>query len=249
MKHHKLFSDKSELYESARPTYPSVLYDYISGISPSNDLAWDCACGNGQAAIDLVDKFKSVYATDVSKEQIENAKQHRRIEYAVSPSEKCELRNESCDLISVAQALHWFDFDAFWPEALRVLKPGGIFAAWGYNWPILEEELDKIFKIDILKVVESYWAPHNKLIWNHYQEVDFPLEEIEVPKPVMEICWNLDDFFNFIHTFSATRRCIDDIGDQFFEQAYAKAKRVWEDPEICKTIGFDFVLYVGKKKT
>jgi len=249
MDHHKLFSDKSDLYESSRPTYPSELYDYLSSISPSNELVWDCACGNGQAAIDLADRFESVYATDVSKEQIENAKQHPKINYDVSASEECALQNGSCDLICVAQALHWFDYDAFWPEALRVLKPGGIFSAWGYNWPILEEELDSIFKADILNVVEPYWAPHNKLIWNHYRGVNFPFEEVEAPKPIMEIHWNLDEFFNFIHTFSATRRCIDANGNRFFEQAYTKAKKVWGNPEVRKTMVFDFVLYVGKKKT
>ena len=248
MKHHKLFSDKSDLYESARPTYPIELYDYLFSISPSNKLVWDCACGSGQAAIGLADRFDHVYASDISKEQIENAKQHQKIEYVVAPSEKCALGNDSCDLITVAQALHWFDYGAFWPEALRVLKPGGIFSAWGYSWPILKEELDTVFKTDILKVVEPYWAQQNKLIWNHYKNVDFPFEELEAPKQVMEIHWNLDEFFNFIHTFSATRRCIDDIGNSFFEQAYAKAKKVWGNPETRKTIAFDFVLYVGKKK-
>lgn len=249
MKHHKLFSDKSDLYASSRPNYPLELYEYLSSISPSNELAWDCACGNGQAAIDLARRFESVYATDVSKEQIENAKQHPRINYVVAPSEQCALHNESCDLISVAQALHWFDFNAFWPEVLRVLKPEGIFAAWGYNWPILEEKLDRVFKTDILEVVKPYWAQHNKLIWDHYKEVDFPFEVIKAPKPVMKTHWTLDEFFHFIHTFSATRRCIDAIGDQFFKQAYANSKIVWGNPEIRKTIAFDFVLYVGRKKT
>ena len=249
MEYHKLISDKSYRYDSSRPTYPIELNDYLAKITPSNELVWDCACGNGQAAIDLADRFESVYASDISKQQIENAKQHQDIKYAVAPSERCALDNESCDLISVAQALHWFDFNAFWPEALRVLKPGGIFSAWGYNWPILEKELDSIFKTDILNVVEPYWAPHNKLIWEHYKSVDFPFEEIKAPKPIMETHWNLDEFFNFIHTFSATRRCIDDIGYEFFEQAYTKTQEIWGKPEVRKRITFDFVLYVGKKKT
>ncbi|BBM03666.1 class I SAM-dependent methyltransferase [Microbulbifer sp. GL-2] len=247
MHHHKLFNDKSALYEGARPSYPSELFECLSNLSPSNELAWDCACGNGQAAVGLADKFDNIYATDISEEQIKNSKAHSKINYTVAPSEKCELPSESCDLVCVAQALHWFDYDAFWPEVLRVLKPGGIFSAWGYNWPILESNLESVFNRHILKIIAPYWAPQNKLMWNHYAEVNFPFEAIVVPKPTMEVNWSLDEFFDFIHTFSATRRCIEAIGDGFFSHAYDEASKVWGMPEERRGITFDFVLYVGRK--
>lgn len=247
MDHHKLFDDKAELYESSRPTYPTELYEYLSSLCPSHRSAWDCACGNGQAATSLVNHFDDIYATDISEEQIGNAKQHTRINYKVAPSETSGLQSESCDLVCVAQALHWFDHDIFWPEVLRVLRPGGIFSAWGYNWPILEKELEVIFRTLILDVVDSYWAPQNQLIWDHYKDIDFPFNTIVSPKPTMEVAWNLNEFFNFIHTFSATRRCIEDIGNNFFNLAYDRAIEAWGEPESKKVIAFDFVFYVGQK--
>ncbi|MFA0813790.1 class I SAM-dependent methyltransferase [Microbulbifer epialgicus] len=249
MHHHRLFNDKSEIYEKARPTYPAELFNLLSNLTPSNELEWDCACGNGQATIGLIDKFDSIYATDISEEQIKNSKMHPKINYKVAPSEKCELPNESCDLICVAQALHWFDYDTFWPEALRVLKPGGIFSAWGYNWPVLGGDLGTKFNKFILDVVEPYWASQNKIIWNHFREINFPFEPITFSKPPMEVSWNLVEFLDFIYTFSATRRCIEDVGDDFFKLACSEISKVWEAPEKRKSIAFDFVLYIGRKET
>lgn len=142
MHHYQLFNDKAELYESARLVYPQSIFHYLASLSPSTDLAWDSACGNGQAAIGLVKAFSHVYATDISHEQISNAKLHPRISYAVSPSEKVNLNNESCDLVCVAQALHWFNHALFWPEAQRVLKPEGVFSTFGYNWPSVNKDID-----------------------------------------------------------------------------------------------------------
>ncbi len=247
MDHHRLFSDKSKVYANARPTYPKALYEFIVSVVPAKLLAWDCACGNGQAAIDLAGLFDHVHATDVSPEQIANAKPRANVNYHVAPSENGGLADQSCDLICVAQALHWFDFDAFWPEALRVLKPDGVFAAWGYNWPILEDELAGIFKEDVLDVIEPYWAEQNKLLWNHYRDLSFPFHRLAAPTPEMNVNHNFHEFVNFIKTFSAVQRCIQANGDAFFKQACDKLEKVWGNPERDKTIAFDFVLYVGRK--
>jgi len=248
MHHHKLFNDKAELYESARPVYPKAIYKYLASLCPSTQLAWDSACGNGQAAVGLIEVFDRVYATDISKEQIANAKRHPNITYEIAPSEKTQLRDASCDLVCVAQALHWFDYSSFWPEVQRVLKPGGIFSAWGYNWPSVENKINVAIKESVYNVIEPYWAAQNKLLWNHYRDVKIPFNKIENPKFTMEIQWNLDELFNFIHTFSATRRCMDDIGDKFFQDAYVIIGALWGDANLKKTVDLDFVFYVGKNQ-
>ncbi len=247
MEHHKLFTDKAELYESSRPIYPQEIYSYLANLCPSNELAWDSGCGNGQAAIGLVQKFNSVYATDVSKEQISNAKPHHQIVYEVSPSEKVNLRNETCDLICVAQALHWFDYHLFWSEAQRVLKPNGIFCAFGYNWASVSTEIDREIESSLMKIIDPFWADQNKLLWNHYRDVVIPFESINPPKFTMEVNWNLDEYFNYTHTFSATRRCIDSIGNELFHNAYRKVAYLWDGSEKSKNITFDFVFYAGRK--
>ncbi len=247
MHHHKLFNDKSELYESSRPIYPQEIYHYLANLCPSNDLAWDSACGNGQAAIGLIKEFDRVHATDVSKEQISNAKLHLNIMYEVSSSEKVNLKNESCDLVCVAQALHWFDYKLFWPEAQRVLKPNGIFCAFGYNWASVSMEIDRAIENSLMKIIEPFWAPQNKLLWNHYSDITIPFDKIESPDFKMEVNWDLNEYFNYLHTFSATRRCIDSIGDEFFNKAYEEVGYLWGSAGKSKNINLDFVFYAGRK--
>ena len=246
-----LFNDKSSLYQSARPTYPSNLYSHLASLCPSNDTVWDCGCGNGQASISLVEHFKTVSATDISEQQIANNMPHERIQYSVSPAEITQFTNNSFDLVCVAQALHWFDFDRFWPEVDRVLKPNGVFAAWGYNFPIWGEALEPIIQELILDVIEPYWAINNSVLWQHYRDVDFPYKQLDSPEFNMIGHWNLQGLFDLIHTFSATRRCMDDIGDEFFQKAFRQAHTVWKERwgniEQKQNFDLEFVFISGRK--
>lgn len=245
MKHHQFFNDKSALYESARPVYPPQLYQYLSEVCQSTDQAWDCACGNGQAAESLATLFDKVVATDVSEQQIKNAKVIDGVEFLVSPSEKTAFPDDTFDLVCVAQALHWFDFDAYWPEVKRVLKPDGVFAAWGYTWPSISVEIDAMVQAHILDVIEPYWAPQNKLLWDHYRAIDFPFKRLDAPEFTMAMDWDLNAFFNFIHTFSATRRCMEKEGVSFFEEAFEAIEKVWGDIDQRKKVNLDFTFYAG----
>ena len=146
MRAHRLFSEGSDRYRAARPAYPDALFDHLSAISPTNALAWDCACGNGQAAAGLARHYDRVKATDISAAQIRHARKHPRIDYAVSPAEDPGFADNSVDLVCVAQALHWFDLESFWPAVKRVLKPGGVFAAWGYTWPHVSPAIDSFIR-------------------------------------------------------------------------------------------------------
>lgn len=123
-----LFSGVASLYTRFRPRYPSALFEYLASVTPKKDVVWDCATGTGQAAVELAQHFEQVIATDASAEQIANAEQHPRVQYRVSTAEMSGLDSGSIDLITVAQALHWFDLPAFYAEAQRVLKPDGLLA-------------------------------------------------------------------------------------------------------------------------
>ncbi|KJY79271.1 hypothetical protein TW78_00780 [Vibrio coralliilyticus] len=246
---HRLFSDKSELYEVARPLYPEALFEYLAKVAPSTLLAWDCACGNGQAANSLVRYFERVEATDVSSEQISNAKLNPKITYSVATSERTSFADSSFDLVCVAQALHWFDFDAYWSEVKRVLKPDGVFAAWGYTWPSVDAAVDKVFKERILNVIEPYWAPQNRLLWDHYENIELPFSRLSTPELKMQVNWNLDEFLSFVSTFSAARRCVDDIGDSFLHEARDELIKVWGPETTKQLIDLDFVLLAGRLET
>ena len=82
-----LFSKQSDLYARYRPTYPKELYEYILSFVKEKNTAWDCATGNGQAAVVLADHFKKVIATDISAAQIDKAIKKDNIEYSVCSAE------------------------------------------------------------------------------------------------------------------------------------------------------------------
>src|ERR1700745_933422 len=101
------FSKQATGYAKFRPRYPEKLFKYLVSIAPSRQLAWDCATGNGQAAVGLASVFDRVIATDASEKQIANAQPHERVEYRIATAEDSGLESETIDLIMVAQALHW----------------------------------------------------------------------------------------------------------------------------------------------
>ncbi|NJN88139.1 MAG: class I SAM-dependent methyltransferase [Leptolyngbyaceae cyanobacterium SL_7_1] len=119
------FSDHAQNYAKYRPGYPTVLFDYLATLVERPEVAWDCATGNGQAALGLAAHFPTVYATDASAEQIAHAFPHERIHYRVASAESSGLANCSVDLVTVGLALHWFDRERFYQEVQRVVKPGG----------------------------------------------------------------------------------------------------------------------------
>src|SRR5262245_43157313 len=119
-----LFSKQSDLYAKYRPTYPKKLYEYILSFVIERNTAWDCATGNGQAAVILSDYFKKVIATDISAAQIEKAIPKENIEYSICSAELTSFAENTFDLVTVAQAYHWIKWKEFKKEVTRVCKPG-----------------------------------------------------------------------------------------------------------------------------
>ena len=128
-----LFSTQAAMYAKYRPAYPPALFEYILQFVSSHETAWDCATGNGQAALELAQHFRRVEATDISEAQILHAVKHPSINYSVSSAEHTDFPHRTFDLVTVAQAYHWFDFSAFEMEVKRVLKRSGVVAVWGYS--------------------------------------------------------------------------------------------------------------------
>lgn len=240
------FSDQSDLYARARPRYPQALYAWLAGQCRGHARAWDAACGSGQAAVDLAEYFDALQATDVSPQQIANAISHPQVTYSVQPSEATHFADHSFDLVTVAQALHWFAHDQFWPEVQRVLKPGGIFAAWGYTWFSIQDEIDRIIEDSLLQVVKPYWPAQNQLLWDHYQNISFPFERLEAPAFEMSALWDVDELFAYMGSWSATRSTVDTLGDAFFARAYQAVQAAWGDRRQKRKALMDFYVIAGR---
>jgi SAM-dependent methyltransferase len=249
MEHHNLFSKNSRIYAGARPLYPKEIYEYLASVCPNRKVAWDGACGNGQAANGLARYFERVEASDVSEQQIANALEHPKVFYSVQVSEKTDFIDNQFDLVCIAQALHWFDFEAFWPEVKRVLRPEGIFAAWGYSWFSIADAIDETIQEELLKPIAPYWAPQNKLLWDHYENIQFPFERLCPPRIEMNMEWNLEQLFSYLESWSAVRLCVEENGRQFFENAYDSVESLWGGTSAKKAVEMDFCMLVGRNET
>jgi SAM-dependent methyltransferase len=216
------------------------------GLCPDTRRAWDCGTGSGQAAVALAEWFAEIDATDVSAQQIANAAPHERVHYSVQPAEHTSFSNGHFSLVTVAQALHWFDSRLFWPEVHRVLQPGGICAAWTYSWPFLSEALDAIIATRLLNVIKDYWAPQNQIAWDAYVAVPFPFHEFAPPRFDMQVTWNLAQFTAYLGTWSATRRCIETNGAAFFDTFRSELEAAWGEPATPRIVRMEFFCRVGR---
>ncbi|MFQ5890478.1 MAG: class I SAM-dependent methyltransferase [Gemmatimonadota bacterium] len=231
------FSAYSRDYARFRPAYPPPLFEALARETPARVLAWDCATGNGQAAVGLAGCFKRVVATDASQAQIACARSHPRIEYRVAPEVASGLANGAADLVTVAQALHWLDRPAFYAEARRVLAPGGVVAAWCYGLVRMTQPIDRLIEEYYHETVGRYWAPQRRLVEDGYRSIDFPFEELSLPPFEIERPLTLPELAGYVRTWSATRAFMesegwDPVGDleRRLAEAWGKAERhraVW----------------------
>lgn len=245
-----MFGGHAKLYASARPTYPKEIYAYLTSLCNEHTKVWDCATGTGQAALALSKYFKQVYATDISAQQIQAANQAENIIYSVASAEESGFGDEAFDLVTVAQALHWFDYVNFWPEVDRVLKPNGMFVAWGYDWTKIDFDIDFQLNKNLFELLANYWNPKAKILWGGYkpEKVSFPYELIETPNFSIELHWNFEQLFQYFLSWSATQAYIKDNGTEAINHAKQQVQKVWGNPEDTKLIHWPVHMLVGKKK-
>ena len=242
------FSKQSQQYAQYRPKYPEEIYAYLASIAPGHSLAWDCGTGNGQAAIGLAKYFDRVYATDASAEQILLAYAHDKVDYHVEPAEDVSLEDSSADLVTVAVAIHWFDFDEFYREVKRVLKPDGILAAWTYNSVEISSEIDPLIWHYYRDIVGEYWPERIRYIEERYETIPFPFEEVTPPLFMMNINWNLIQLAGFLDSWSATQRYKAQKGHHPLEIIWPKLTTAWGDESEPRRIRWPLHFRIGRTK-
>lgn len=222
-----LFSERSKQYSTFRPTYPQPLYDFMLKQVKQPLAAWDCGCGTGQVATDLAERFEKVYATDQSANQLANAIQKDNIIYSVSPAEKTSFDDGKFDLVTVGQALHWFDIPAFFSEARRVSKPGGVVAVWGYSLLSVDKQIDAILNHFYTSVVGPYWDKERRLVDERYRTIEFPFRRIDVPVFEFSFEWTLEELCGYLSTWSSVRKYIQQNQSDPVEQVVGELSRLW----------------------
>lgn len=207
------FGKVAASYSQHRPSYPLALFDWLASECPTRETVWDCGAGNGQASVALTAHFHRVFATDMSATQIANAKAHPRIEYRVATAEASSLPSACADLVTIAQALHWFDLEKFYGEVRRVLKPNGLIAAWTYGMiKINHPKANKCLQDFYHEVIGPYWPPERHHVETGYRELDFPFERIDTPNLSMHREWTASHLMGYLRSWSATARYHEKTG-------------------------------------
>lgn len=238
-----LFSGHADQYAQYRIDYPADLYEFILTRVPSRQTAWDCATGNGQVASALADVFAQVEATDISETQLAQAVQRPTVHYQVGPAERTTFPDQHFNLVTVAQALHWFDVDAFHAEVRRVAKPGAVIAEWGYCLNQVDSAVDALVLDFYRNRVGPYWDTRRRLIDEQYATLPFPFTDVQHADFVVRRSWTLERFLNYLRTWSSVQKYKFENGDDPVSTLGEALEPGWGEGE--KEVRFPVFLRAG----
>lgn len=201
-----LFSAQSALYQQARPIYPVELIKQLLPYVPAQQCAWDCGAGSGQLTQLLAPHFQQVMATDISAKQLAQAPILENVQYSVQSAEQTDFPAQHFDLISVAQAIHWFDFEKFYAEVRCTLKPAGLLAVIGYGLIRTDQQrinqfIDELYR----EILKGYWDAERHYIDEGYRTIPFPFQEYPAPELNMHFEWSVVQLIAYLNTWSAVQ--------------------------------------------
>ena len=243
-----LFSKQAEGYARYRPVYPPELYEYIYSFVKEKNTAWDCATGNGQAALELARVFEKVYATDISEQQLKQAQQHKKIHYSTTAAEETPFADNSFNLVTVAQAYHWFNFDAFYKEVMRVACKEAVIAIWGYSLvQCSNEKINAHIQGYYKNVVGPFWDRERRFVDEHYTTVLFPWQELPSKQFEIAVQWTIADFNGYLNTWSALQHFIKANQYNPVDGFITELQKYWPAGELL-SFHFPVFLRLGRVK-
>jgi ubiquinone/menaquinone biosynthesis C-methylase UbiE len=240
------FSAVAADYASARPEYPDALFAWIASIAPSRDMAWEAGCGSGQASRGLAAHFGRVQATDPSAAQIAQAHGPHNITFAVEAGERCSLPDASADAACVAQALHWFDRATFFAQCTRVLKPGGVLVAWGYQDIVVPASLAAANDA-LQEEIRAYWPAERALIDNAYAGFDWPFPALEVPPFELHARWTLPRLLGYFSSYSASKNYRETTGRDPVAMHAPSLAAAWGDPDMTRSVRWPLFVHARRR--
>jgi SAM-dependent methyltransferase len=230
------FSRQSAEYSKYRPVYPHSLIDFIASQCNRTERAWDCATGTGQAALMLTAYFNEIIATDASEQQIIAATVHPRITYRICTAESPDLPDDFFDLITVAQAIHWFNQEKFYTAAARVAKPGAVLAVWGYSNHSISKKIDDIIHVLYCDILKDYWPRERILIERCYNDIELPFQKIAHPAFLMHQQMNLYQLTGYLFTWSAVQLFIQKNGFNPLQYILDDLLQAWGNAETTRVV-------------
>ena len=240
------FSGHADLYVQARPRYPAALFEWIATQAPARACVWDVGCGNGQASLALAQHFEHVIATDPSGEQLRNAAAHPRIEYKHEPAEHTSIADHGVDAVTVAQALHWFELDAFVAEVRRVAKSGALFAAWCYANCSVTPAVDAVIAHLYDDILGAYWSPERRLVDEGYGSLDIPFAPITAPAFEMRVDWNAQQLLAYLTSWSSAQRYLKVTGNDAVAAIATELMAAWHGRRHVRPVRWSLAVRAGR---
>jgi ubiquinone/menaquinone biosynthesis C-methylase UbiE len=240
------FSKDSRLYALYRPNYPHILAKMLAELAPSCARALDCGCGTGQLSVLLAEYFDEVVATDASTEQIAKAQPHQRINYKTALADNSGLPGESVDLITVAQAAHWFKLESFYEEVRRVARPDAIIALISYSVLHVDGEVNAPIQHFYYDTIMPYWPSERRHVEDEYQNLAFPFQPVETPALTMHMMWNLEQLLGYISTWSVLKQARQSLGIDPLKSLRAELVAMWGNPQQTKLVKWPLALRIGR---
>jgi SAM-dependent methyltransferase len=241
-----LFSRQASTYAAARPSYPDALYQRLAELVPRASTVWDCATGNGQAARDLGRYFDRVIATDASAEQIREAVAAPHVEYRVATAEESGIADRSIGLTTVAQALHWLDFERFYAEVRRVTLPGGVLAAWSYGACNAGADVEELLREFEHVTVGPYWNPGRRWVDEGYRTIPFPFQEVPVSPFVLRTTWTLSQLGEYLRSWSAVAKYRREHSRDPVAPLLERIGQLWGPAPATREITWPLAVRVGR---
>ena len=243
---HDHFSGVSSAYAAFRPRYPAALFERLAELAPGRESAWDCGTGSGQAARGLALHFTLVWATDASAAQLAAAAPHQRVHYRVARAEASGLPDRAIDLVTVAQALHWFERPQFYAEVRRVLRPNGVLVAWCYDLMHVTPEVDAVVHAFYTDTIGDYWPPERALVEKRYETLDFPFDRIDIPPVDLGAEMNLTELAGYMRTWSAVTRFQEAKGHDPVTDVVDVLKPIWGPLETRRRVRWPLAILAGR---
>lgn len=240
------FSGHAAAYAQARPGYPDDLFAWLAAQAHGHQLAWDAGCGNGQASRALAGYFDNVYASDPSVAQIASAGAGARVRFVVEAAEAPGLPDACADLVTVAQAYHWFDAARFCTEARRVLKPDALIAVWSYAQSEVSPEVDRIFNdLHDVRLAQDWPAGRDHVV-NRYRDLPFDFDRLATPAFEMRCDWNLHQYLAYLRSWSASQRHLTRTGRDVVQEISGAMHEAWGDPGLARSVRWPLLVLAGR---
>jgi ubiquinone/menaquinone biosynthesis C-methylase UbiE len=225
------FSSGAASYVANRPESPEEIFDFLYDNVAAFDTAWDCGTGNGQVAVKLATRFGKVYGTDISNDQLQHAAQRDNITYLQERAEQTSIPDSSIDLVTVGQAIHWFDFDSFYKEVRRVARPGALVAAWTYSTPLLSPTVNKVMNLFYNDITGPYWDKERRYVDEGYRTITFPFAEIPAPEFKIVKMYTMQQLIGYLQTWSGVKHYIAKKGEDPISLIADDLAKAWGSEE------------------